>query len=121
MWLRMLVRKAGKVHYKRSIPMSQQAARREMTRSMRLILIPVLILAFFLIVSMVLTSAASKYSYSLMEEKRQVQQLQRENEELRVEISKLETPERIYTLATKQLGMVAPARILYGPAKAPGK
>ena len=35
-------------------------------------------------------------------------------DELRVEISKLETPERIYTTATKRLGMVAPSRIFYG-------
>ena len=49
-----------------------------------------------------------------MEVKRETQQLQRENDELRVEISKLETPERIYTTATKRLGMVAPSRILYG-------
>lgn len=121
MWLYMLVRKAGRVPYRRSAPMNQQTARQEMVRSVSIMVVPVLILAIFLLLSLVLTSAASKYSYSLMEEKRQVQQLQRENEDLRVEISTLETPDRIYTLATQQLGMVAPSRILYGPAKAPGK
>ncbi|WP_240320131.1 cell division protein FtsL [Megasphaera stantonii] len=49
-----------------------------------------------------------------MNEKRQVQALQRENENLRVDIAKLEAPERIYTVATKQLGMVAPTYVLYG-------
>lgn len=78
------------------------------------VLLPIGMIAAIVIVSNLLTSWAYQQSGELMEVKRETQQLQRENDELRVEISKLETPERIYTTATKRLGMVAPSRILYG-------
>ena len=71
-------------------------------------------IAAIAIASNLITSWTYQQSGELMELKLQAQQLQRENEQLRVQISKLETPERIYTTATKQLGMVAPSRILYG-------
>lgn len=71
-------------------------------------------IAAIAIASNLITSWTYQQSGELMELRLQAQQLQRENEQLRVQISKLETPERIYTTATKQLGMVAPSRILYG-------
>lgn len=55
----------------------------------------------------------SDRSYKLMQEKDQVQRLQQENDNLRIDIAKLESPERIYTMATKQLGMVVPTHVLY--------
>ena len=109
--LRMLVRKAGNIHGDKSIPLWRTAAVDAIRRGAAYVLLPIGMIAAIVIVSNLLTSSAYQ---QLMEVKRETQQLQRENDELRVEISKLETPERIYTTATKRLGMVAPSRILYG-------
>ena len=128
--LRMLVRKAGNIHGDKSIPLWRTAAVDAIRRGAAYVLMPIGMIAAIVIVSNLLTSWAYQQSGELMEVKREtqqvsremsggdweenVEQLQRENDELRVEISKLETPERIYTTATKRLGMVAPSRILYG-------
>ena len=53
-----------------------------------------------------------------MQEKQAVQQLHRDNELLKLDIAKMQTPERIYSIATKQLGMVSPTMVLYGPSYA---
>ena len=111
--LRMLVRKAGNIHDDKSIPLWRTAVD-AIRRGAAYVLLPIGMIAAIVIVSNLLTSWAYQQSGELMEVKRETQQLQRENDELRVEISKLETPERIYTTATKRLGMVAPSRILYG-------
>lgn len=114
--LRMLVRKAGNIHGDKSIPLWRTAAVDAIRRGggAAYVLLPIGMIAAIVIVSNLLTSWAYQQSGELMEVKRETQQLQRENDELRVEISKLETPERIYTTATKRLGMVAPSRIFYG-------
>lgn len=112
--LRMLVRKAGNIHGDKGIPLWRTAAVDAIRRGAVYVLIPIGMIAAIVIVSNLLTSWAYQQSGELMEVKRETQQLQRENDELRVEISKLETPERIYTTATKRLGMVVPSRILYG-------
>ena len=113
--LRMLVRKAGNIHGDKSIPLWRTAAVDAIRRGAAYVLLPIGMIAAIVIVSNLLTSwTYQQQSGELMEVKRETQQLQRENDELRVEISKLETPERIYTTATKRLGMVAPSRIFYG-------
>lgn len=113
--LRMLVRKAGNIHGDKSIPLWRTAAVDAIRRGAAYVLLPIGMIAAIVIVSNLLTSwTYQQKSGELMEVKRETQQLQRENDELRVEISKLETPERIYTTATKRLGMVAPSRIFYG-------
>ena len=65
-----------------------------------------------------LSAAITNYGYSLMQEKQAVQQLHRDNELLKLDIAKMQTPERIYSIATKQLGMVSPTMVLYGPSYA---
>lgn len=110
--LRMLARKVGNLHEERSVPLWQSAAVQVIQQGA--ILIPIGMIAAIAIATILITSWTYQKSGELMELKLQAQQLQRENEQLRVQISKLETPERIYTTATKQLGMVAPSRILYG-------
>ncbi|WP_296901922.1 cell division protein FtsL [uncultured Megasphaera sp.] len=112
--LRMLARKAGNINDDKSIPLWRTAALQAIRRGALYVLIPIGMIAVIVIISNLLTSLAYQQSGELMEVKSQTQQLQRENDELRVEISKLETPERIYTTATQRLGMVAPSRILYG-------
>ena len=112
--LRMLARKVGNLHEERSVPLWQSAAVQVIQQGAVYILIPIGMIAAIAIATILITSWTYQKSGELMELKLQAQQLQRENEQLRVQISKLETPERIYTTATKQLGMVAPSRILYG-------
>lgn len=73
----------------------------------------VFLVAFFLLAGIALISMQNDYSYALNQKKQQVRQLQKDNDALRVRIAVLSTPERIYTLATKELGMVAPVRTLY--------
>lgn len=112
--LRMLARKVGNLHEERSVPLWRSAAVQAVQQGAVYVLVPIGMIAAIAIASNLITSWTYQQSGELMELKLQAQQLQRENEQLRVQISKLETPERIYTTATKQLGMVAPSRILYG-------
>ncbi len=72
------------------------------------------LVSFFLLAYIALSAAKTDYSYALMNEKRQVQRLQRENDNLRIDIAKLEAPERIYTIATQEMGMITPEYVLYG-------
>ena len=109
--LRMLARKVGNLHEERSVPLWRSAAVQAVQQGAVYVLVPIGMIAAIAIASNLITSWTYQQSGEL---KLQAQQLQRENEQLRVQISKLETPERIYTTATKQLGMVAPSRILYG-------
>ena len=109
----MLSRKAGYIRYAEQRQEAVPADRNFTGLIMRTLSVVGLI-CFFLLTYIALSAAKTDYSYALMNEKRQVQALQRENENLRVDIAKLEAPERIYTVATKQLGMVAPTYVLYG-------
>ncbi|WP_301859034.1 cell division protein FtsL [uncultured Megasphaera sp.] len=68
-----------------------------------------------ILASISIAAVKSNYTYALMQEKQQVRQLQRDNDALRIDIARLDTAERIYTMATTKLGMTAPAHILYGP------
>ncbi len=75
-----------------------------------------MLLGIFLASRVFIMAVQSDHSYTLMQEKERVQQLQQENDNLRIDIAKLESPERIYTMATKKLGMVMPAHVLYAPS-----
>ncbi|WP_296924922.1 cell division protein FtsL [uncultured Megasphaera sp.] len=112
----MLARKVGNLHDEKSVsvPLWRSAAVQAVQQGAVYVLIPIGMIAAIAIASNLITSWTYQQSGELMELKLQAQQLQSENEQLRVQISKLETPERIYTTATKGLGMVAPSRILYG-------
>ena len=52
-------------------------------------------------------------SYELVSIKNQVNNLQKENEFLKIELAGLSSPERIQQIATKELGMVVPDRVHY--------
>ena len=105
----MLARKAGYIHYEasRSVGHRTGADERKFARLLAQT-ISVLLLAYI-----ALSAVKTNFSYALMQKKLHAQQLQRENEVLRVDIAKLETPERIYTSAQK-LGMTVPVTVLYG-------
>ncbi len=111
----MLARKAGYMGYRgdRSVSVPAGGEKQRFNRLIAQSVSIIFLIAFFLIVYVALSATRTHYGYSLMQEKRQVQQLQRDNEILRVEIAKLESPERIYRTATTDLGMVTPATILY--------
>lgn len=116
----MLARKVGYIHYEENVPFSAgqiKTADRNLTQRLMQTFAIIGLLGFFLLIFVALSAAKTNYTYMLMQEKRQVQELQRDNDNLRVDISKLEAPERVYTTATKDLGMVAPTRILYGSSQ----
>lgn len=75
------------------------------------------LLALFFLFGVGMQAVQSDRCYELMQEKQQVQRLQQENDNLRIDIAKLESPERIYTMATQQLGMVVPAHVLYAQSQ----
>lgn len=51
--------------------------------------------------------------YALVATNNQAQQLELENERLRVEIAKLKSPERIKRIAEDELGMVVPRKMYF--------
>jgi cell division protein FtsL len=52
-------------------------------------------------------------SYQLVSVKNQVNNLQKENEFLKIELAGLSSPDRIQQIATKELGMVVPEKVHY--------
>ncbi len=56
--------------------------------------------------------------YDLVEMKKQVVRLEKENEEMHLAIAKLRAPSRIERIATSQLGLVQPASVYYAAAGA---
>ena len=51
--------------------------------------------------------------YALVETQNQAQQLEQENERLKIEIAKLKSPQRIKQIAEDELGMGVPSRIYF--------
>lgn len=51
--------------------------------------------------------------YALVATQSQAQQLEQENERLRVEIAKLKSPQRIKQIASEELGMVIPKKMYF--------
>ena len=51
--------------------------------------------------------------YALVEIQQQAEQLEQENERLKIDIAKLKSPERIKTIAQDQLGMEVPRRTYF--------
>ncbi|MCI1247939.1 MAG: cell division protein FtsL [Megasphaera sp.] len=116
----MLARKVGYIHYEGARAFSSgqiKTADRHFTYRLVQTLTIVGLIGFFLLIYVALSAAKTNYAYALMQEKHQVQELQQDNDNLRIDISKLEAPERVYKTATKDLGMVAPTRVLYGSSQ----
>lgn len=111
----MLARKAGYIHYEASRTAGHHAGtdEKKFTRLLIQTISILLLVCFFLLTYIALSAVKTNFSYALMQKKLHAQQLQRENDMLRVDIAKLETPERIYTSAQK-LGMTVPVKVLYG-------
>ena len=54
------------------------------------------------------SGVSASRGYALVEVQRQAEQLEQENERLKIDIAKLKSPERIKTIAKDKLGMEVP-------------
>lgn len=117
----MLARKAGYIHYEAAHTVSAaddvHTADRRFGRRLAQTVSIVALIGFFILINIALSALKTNYTYTLVQEKNQVKQLQQENDNLRVDIAKLEAPEQVYQYATKKLGMVVPAQVLYGQSE----
>ncbi len=76
-------------------------------------LVVVAILAAMAMAVTVQSEMIVRSGYGLVQLKAQATSLEKENEQLRLDIAKLKSPQRIQEIAISQLGMVAPQTILY--------
>ena len=78
-----------------------------------------LLVAFMVLIAMAVTAQRElivRTGYSVVTLKSQAATMEKENEQLRLEIAKLKSQQRIKAIATNQLGMVAPQALLYASA-----
>ncbi|SEO37326.1 septum formation initiator family protein [Propionispora vibrioides] len=73
----------------------------------------VLLLAAIAIVFTIQSEAMIRAGYTLVQSKAQLAKVEKENEQLHLDIAKLKSPQRIQTIATSELGMVLPKNIYY--------
>lgn len=59
------------------------------------------------------SGVSASRGYALVEVQRQAEQLEQENERLKIDIAKLKSPERIKTIAKDKLGMEVPQRTYF--------
>ena len=59
------------------------------------------------------SGVSASRGYALIEVQRQAEQLEQENERLKIDIAKLKSPDRIKSIATDQLGMEVPKRTYF--------
>lgn len=116
----MLARKVGTVGY--TAPPAKPMGRSRLqsgwfTRPIKRIIGATLLISFFFALCVSISVWKTNYGYDLTARKQHVQQLQRENDMLRVDLADLETPGRVYTLATQQLGMILPTQTLYSSSR----
>ena len=57
-----------------------------------------------------------KAGYELVQIKAQMAMLERENDQVRLEVARLKSPQRIQTIATKELGMTTPKAVYHAAA-----
>lgn len=74
-------------------------------------LITVVLVAAVAIFVTVRSEAIIRAGYDLVQLKSQALSLQRDNEQLRLDIAKLKSPQRIQYIATAELGMVMPQNV----------
>jgi cell division protein FtsL len=122
MWYNMLARKIDYMHFQGAAPFPVDKNRyydktrveeRQMTHTLIKTLWVIAIVGILLVVHVALSAITTNYGYSLMQVKQNVSQLHRENETMRLDIANMQAPERIYSIATKKMGMVMPAMVLY--------
>lgn len=70
----------------------------------------------FAILAMLVTvrsGISASRGYALVATQNEAQQLERENERLRIEIAKLKSPQRISRIAEEELGMIVPKKMYF--------
>jgi cell division protein FtsL len=87
-----------------------QAPRLNVTLRARCLTLAVVI-AVMAMFATVQSEAIISAGYDLVKTKAQIAKIEKENELLRLDIAKLKSPERIKTIATKDLGMVVPQTV----------
>ena len=121
----MLARKVGYMNFQNSAayPLGKsstysgsRAEERHFSLKIQRWLLLISVIGVILLANVALSAMITNNGYNLMQEKQTVQQLHRDNEILRLEIAKMQTPDRIYSIATTKLGMVTPTMVLYGPS-----
>ena len=65
------------------------------------------------IIVVVRSGISASRGYALVAVQQQAQQLEQENERLRIEIAKLKSPQRIKAIATEELGMEVPKKMYF--------
>lgn len=79
----------------------------------------VIVVAVMAAVTTMQSAAIIQAGYDLVKVKSQVAKIEKENELLRLDISKLKSPQRIEEFATKNLGMVVPRNAYYATTVTP--
>ena len=76
----------------------------------RLAFIIISILAMLVVIR---SGISASRGYALVETQNQAQQLEQENERLKIEIAKLKSPQRIKQIAEEELGMDVPKKMYF--------
>lgn len=71
------------------------------------------VFAIFAMLVVVRSGISASRGYALVETQNQAQQLELENERLRVEIAQLKSPQRIKQIAEDELGMIVPRKMYF--------
>ncbi len=72
-----------------------------------------LLVAALAMIVVVRSGISASRGYELVAVQQQAQQLEQENERLRIEIAKLKSPQRIKAIATEELGMEVPQKMYF--------
>ncbi len=72
-----------------------------------------LVFAFLAMLVTVRSGISASRGYALVATQTEAQQLEQENERLRIEIAKLKSPQRISRIAEEELGMVVPKKMYF--------
>ena len=72
-----------------------------------------LIISILAMLVTVRSGISASRGYALVATQNQAQQLEQENERLRIEIAKLKSPQRIKQIASEELGMVVPKKMYF--------
>ena len=72
-----------------------------------------LVFAVFAMAIVIRSGICASRGYALIATQEQAQQLELENERLRVEIAQLKSPQRIKQIAEEELGMIVPRKMYF--------
>ncbi len=117
----MLVQKKQELHvFEQEAALPKPKIVRKADKRLRVkCLMLVIVVAVMAAVTTMQSAAIIQAGYDLVKVKSQVAKIEKENELLRLDISKLKSPQRIEEFATKNLGMVVPRNAYYATTVMP--